>query len=559
MPDGSKGRRRPHVPPQSASPPKDDFVAKFNKDHFVANAGGRTWVFKEVYDEALKRKRLERLWPKAFKELHANHRIEIGEQTKNVAEAWWQHSARRTYKGGLVFDPSGKADCNPDVYNLWRGFAVQPQKGSWELLKAHILNIICSGNRRNFRYLMRWMARMIQHPELPGEVAVVLKSEGEGAGKGTLANALIHILGRQHGIRISSPKHLVGDFNEHLRPCIFLFADEAFFAGDKRHTGALYALITEPWLMIEGKGLTAEPSPNFLHVLMASNNQWVVPAALRARRWFVLQVSEERIGDHAYFAAIQDELEAGGYEAMLYDLLRLDLADFEVRAVPQTEALQEQKQHSLKPELAWWQDALTRGYVFESELGFDDYFQEWREREATEILYASYLKFAKAAHEWRPMNRIMFGRFLSEDLGGRKCFIRSTVVAAPSLKSAGPAAALLHSSAPAPTVTRLATWRLPEGNLSRRQGCTSSGLPTSMMRTIMGVLSGRPGERPRPMSRISISGVNGLRRRSAGARVADKPIMSRLNGDCGRDHGERNCNDGQFLAGLIRATRVGQI
>ena len=36
----------------------------------------------------------------------------------------------------------------------------------------------------------------------------------------------------QHALKISNAKHLVGNFNSHLRDCVFLFADEAFFAGD---------------------------------------------------------------------------------------------------------------------------------------------------------------------------------------------------------------------------------------------------------------------------------------------------------------------------------------
>lgn len=44
-----------------------------------------------------------------------------------------------------------------------------------------------------------------------------------------------------------------------------------------------------------------------------------------ARRFLVLVVSEDRKEDHEYFAAIWKQMETGGYEAMLYELVNLDI------------------------------------------------------------------------------------------------------------------------------------------------------------------------------------------------------------------------------------------
>ena len=119
------------------------------------------------------------------------------------------------------------------------------------------------------------MARLVQFPALQGEVAIVLRGS-EGCGKGTLARALKRILG-EHALAISHSKHLTGNFNAHLRDCVFLFADEAFYAGDKAHDGELKAIITELTLTIEAKYQNAIVFPNYLHLMMASNEAWVVP------------------------------------------------------------------------------------------------------------------------------------------------------------------------------------------------------------------------------------------------------------------------------------------
>ena len=47
-------------------------------------------------------------------------------------------------------------------------------------------------------------------------------------------------------------------------------------------------------------------------------------------------------------AAIIKQLENGGYQGMLHELLHRDISNFNVRRVPQTEGLQDQKKLSLK-------------------------------------------------------------------------------------------------------------------------------------------------------------------------------------------------------------------
>src|SRR5262249_20729334 len=65
--------------------------------------------------------------------------------------------------------------------------------------------------------------------------------------------------------------------------------------------------------------------------------------------------------DYAYFAAIDDELDNGGREALLYHLLSFDLSSVNLREIPRTDALIEQKIQSLSPEMAWWLDILKNG------------------------------------------------------------------------------------------------------------------------------------------------------------------------------------------------------
>jgi hypothetical protein len=86
---------------------------------------------------------------------------------------------------------------------------------------------------------------------------VVLRGD-QGVGKGCLCSEFGKIFG-SHFIHVTSPQHFVGRFNQHMKDCLVLFADEAFWAGEKSAEGFIKGLITEDTLWIEQKGKDAFP------------------------------------------------------------------------------------------------------------------------------------------------------------------------------------------------------------------------------------------------------------------------------------------------------------
>ena len=124
-------------------------------------------------------------------------------------------------------------------------------------------------------------------------------------------------------------------------------------------------MITESDLVIEGKGKDRITCPNMLHILSAAeDDHWVVPAGKRERRYALFYTLNKYVGNRTYFDALYDQMENGGYAAMLYDLLHRDIRGWHPRYdIPQTDALLDQQQISLAFLDAWWVELLEVGVL----------------------------------------------------------------------------------------------------------------------------------------------------------------------------------------------------
>jgi len=387
------------------------WLIDLNAKYAVAKESGKTWVIEEELDEHRQRTLLNYMSFTDFTHFYMNRTIlSVGSdgipKVQTVGEYWLKHPNRRQYEA-VRFSPD--VDVGPGVYNLWRGWRVEAKPGSWDLMKRHIFDNICGKNREYYRYVVGWMATAVQHPGVQGEVALVLQGK-RGTGKTFFVKQFGYLFG-QHYLMVSNSKHVTGNFNEHLRDVVLLFADEAFWAGDKASENVLKTLVTGDTLNVEPKGRKMITVPNRLHIVMASNNEWVVPAGMDERRFAVFKVGEEQAQKEGYFKAIEDQLKDGGYEAWLHDMQTLDLSDFSVRTVPQTEGLVEQKLHSLPAFEGWWFSKLRNGDL---DLESDDWnFGDWV---PSEKLYGDYISSLQRvgqhfkmtdAQFWIKMNKIM--------------------------------------------------------------------------------------------------------------------------------------------------------
>lgn len=400
----------------------DAVLEEMNEQHYIVLDNGFQIITEERDPIFNGRVRYQRLSKSDFRSSYEHTRVEKNDKLMTKADLWLKSAHRRQYKG-LIFDPSGK--WHEGWLNMWKGWSVEPKKGDWSLLRQLILEVLVDGDHEHFEWVLDWIAFMFQHPEQVAEVAVAFRGE-KGTGKGTLGRALFKLAGAS-GLHISSPGHLTGRFNSHLQNCVCLFADEAFWAGNKEGESVLKQLVTEPTLTYEGKGRDAVTGRNHVHIIMASNNDWVVPAGMDGeRRFAVFNVNNKRKGDKAFFRALNRQIyEENGLAAMLHDMLTRDLGDRHPRdSVPQTKALIEQKAMSQSPEESWWNGLLDSGCLpnFLRDLPWHETSVEVDRDE----LYDDYVAYAKKlSARPRPKAGLMMKIKKRAGIGSRQVTLKS--------------------------------------------------------------------------------------------------------------------------------------
>ncbi len=281
---------------------------------------------------------------------------------KPLGKYWWEHKDRRSYARDK-FAPPG-VPVGIDELNTWQGFAVEPLPGgSCDLYLAHIRDVVSNGEKSIYEYLLDWMAKSVQEPHRKIGTALVLRGD-PGTGKGTFAKPFTELFG-SHGMTITDPSLLVGSFNGHLEHCVTLFADEAVGANmDKKGESIVKALVTEETIAINAKFKAAGQRASYLRIIMASNEELAVRISKGDRRFVVLDVNSSRVEDRVYFEAVNEELNNGGREALLYMLLARDVSEFHAEASrPKTLALSEQKNLSGNPLERWWVSVLQEGVL----------------------------------------------------------------------------------------------------------------------------------------------------------------------------------------------------
>lgn len=309
-------------------------LEKLNEIYTHTQLGETTVIASISYDQ-IKKTTHRFLKKETFKDQFM-HEEKIAK--KNKGAAWLEWPGKSMKLGGVGFYPNPER-CPNDVYNLFTGWGVKPVKGDVSPYLEHLKKIICSNNKTTYKYLVEWMAHMIQKPEEKPSVAIVMKAV-QGAGKGSVIEPLLQIAA-EFGTHETGISNITGRFNNIIVNKMFIFIDEVII-NSEHDANKIKTIISEKVLTLEKKGVDAQTVPNFSRLMFASNSERVLRAGIRERRYLVLTPSDEKAQEKEYFDRLHHWINNGGASHLMYYLLNVDLTDFDPRRAPITDALMDE-------------------------------------------------------------------------------------------------------------------------------------------------------------------------------------------------------------------------
>jgi hypothetical protein len=344
----------------------------------------------------------------------ANIGVASSDKLTSAENFWMKHPLR--HQRNIVFRPGGVTES--DEHNLWQGFGVAPRKTRRRILSLlrHIWKVICRSDKDKFRYLIRWLAWAVQHPDKAAGVVVVLKSRKQGTGKTTLGWVMLQIFGPRHGALVDDKERLLGRFNDWLEPVCFVLAEEILWAGDPRTADRLKSFITADTIQIERKHGGIRQILNRLHAILTTNHDHAIPAGVGDRRFFVLDVSDEHACDKAWFDRLYQDLNNGGVGEFLDFLRNVQLGDWHPREILKTSETTEQQRMSGDSIAQWSQACIEADAIIGFHGGGFCYLGSKITTRTLQEAYAGYCK----QQGLRAANEGVFGKACAEMFGPRK-------------------------------------------------------------------------------------------------------------------------------------------
>jgi len=239
-----------------------------------------------------------------------------------IASAWVKWPQRReAYK--LDYAP-GQEQFYKGNLNTWLPSPIKPQKGNltrWH----HYLDHLFRSDPTYREWFLHWLAYPLQNPGSKMHTAVVFWSTATATGKSTLG----YIMGRLYGLSNFSEineANLHDRFNFWAVGRQFIMGEEIKGSSSRKNADYLKSLITRKTVNVNLKNTPNYEIPDCLNYYFTSNHEEAFYLESTDRRFFVHELGSERFDPFYARLEFQPWLEDGGYEAILHELLSLDLS-----------------------------------------------------------------------------------------------------------------------------------------------------------------------------------------------------------------------------------------
>lgn len=171
--------------------------------------------------------------------------------------------------------------------------SIKREKGDPTLWLEFIEHLITDENDRH--ELLRWIATLIDKPEIKMLYGVLLISETQGVGKGTLGEKILAPILGEPNVSYPSENEIVdSNFNYWLAHKRLAVVHEIYAGHSAKAYNRLKSVITDRYITVSKKYQANYEIENWMHVFACSNSLRAIQLSGDDRRWFVPKVTEEK-------------------------------------------------------------------------------------------------------------------------------------------------------------------------------------------------------------------------------------------------------------------------
>ena len=234
---------------------------------------------------------------------------------------------------------------DPQVFSYFRGYDFKQleevKKDVIEPFLQHIKEVIANNNEEVYRYILVWIASILQKPNFKAGTALVILGN-QGTGKNVFTNVICKLMARYANENVTSIESVVGKFNAVLENKKLLVLNElqSIDANKYLNSDALKSVITDAKININQKNEPERLTENVSNFIMVSNNNIPIKIETTDRRYMVTKTSDKHRGDFEYFDRLCEGFNQEFYENLFTFFMMLDTKNYNLRKIPTTESKQ---------------------------------------------------------------------------------------------------------------------------------------------------------------------------------------------------------------------------
>jgi hypothetical protein len=255
--------------------------------------------------------------------------------------------------------------CPLNIFNMWKPFdmeLVEEYENKPDEL-AIILNhikILCGNDEVVTDYFIKWIAQMIQYPEVKSICPTLISKEGSG--KGTLLLLIEKMIGFNKYFETTNPmRDIWGDFNGRMANTFLINLNEMSKKDTLECQGRIKGLITDGKLTINNKGMNQYQIQSYHRFIVTTNNEDPITTKSDDRRNLIIRTSDELKGNDEYFKKMNEIINDINVVKTFYEYLKKipNMENFREIPIPQTEHQNEMKEMNMDIEERWIRDIVS--------------------------------------------------------------------------------------------------------------------------------------------------------------------------------------------------------